>query len=322
MKKTLGLVITFNPSPQFHSSLHLLLAQLDQVLVVDNASSSAIRRRLEEEANDKKASLKIIFNDENLGIASALNQGFRWALAQGYERVIAFDQDSQPAADMVAELLQAYDSHPRRERIAILAPQIHLCLRHWRRQDGVTGEKIQYLRAGRVFMERISCRGGVLDDVALVITSGSLNNLSAYSQIGGFRDDFFIDYVDTEYCLRAREKGYEISVACRAVLHHRLGDQQKKQIGTLALRPTFHSPLRWYYIHRNRIVMYGLHAFRFPQWALHDLATGVYALLKMLLYEDRKWGKILALVLGLIDGLLRRMGPMSAERRALLAGKE
>lgn len=313
MKKTLGLVVTFNPSPQFHSSLRLLLTQLDQVLVVDNASSEAIRRWLEQEAEDKKASLKIIFNDENLGIASALNQGFRWALAQGYRQVIAFDQDSQPAVDMVAELLQAYDSHPRRERIAILAPQI---------QDGITGEKIKYLRAGGLFMERTSCRDGVLDDVALVITSGSLNNLSAYSQIGGFRDDFFIDYVDTEYCLRAREKGYGISVACRAVLHHRLGDQQKKQIGTFTLRPTFHSPLRWYYIHRNRIVMYGLYAIRFPQWALYDVMTGVYAFLKMLLYEDRKWRKILALTLGLIDGLLRRMGPMSAEWQALIAGKE
>lgn len=313
MKKILALVITFNPSPQFHSVLDLLLAQLDQVLLIDNASSSEIRRRLAREADDKKTSLEVIFNDENIGIASALNQGFRWALAQGYEHVITFDQDSWPAPDMVVKLLQAHDAHLHREKIAIIAPQV---------QDGVTGEKIKYLRAGGLFMERISCKSDVLDNIALVITSGSLHTLSMYERIGAFRDDFFIDYVDTEYCLRARKKGCEIAVACQAVLHHRLGDQQKKQIGSLALRPTFHSPLRWYYINRNRIVMYGMYAFEFPAWVLHDAATGVYAFLKMLLYEDQKWSKILALALGCFDGLLRRMGPISAERRALLMGKE
>lgn len=314
MKDTLGLVITFNPSPQFYSNLIVLLSQFDSLLLIDNGSSPEIRRLLERETVGKKSSLHVIFNDENLGIATALNQGFRWALAQGYGYVIPFDQDSRPALGMVSELLRVYNAHPNCEKIAIVAPQI---------QDGITGEKIAYLRTGETFhMERVFCDEGVIDDVALVITSGSFNNLSVYGQVGDFRDDFFVDYVDTEYCLRAQEHGYKVIVACNAILHHRLGNQQTKLVGLLAMRPTFHSPFRWYYINRNRITMYKLYALRFPQWVLHDFSTACYAFLKMLLFEDQKLRKILALGLGIFDGFLFRMGPASAKRKALITTGE
>ena len=39
-------------------------------------------------------------------------------------------------------------------------------------------------------------------------------NLKIYKQVGLFRDDFFIDYIDTEYCLRIRQQGFNIIVAC------------------------------------------------------------------------------------------------------------
>jgi rhamnosyltransferase len=308
-QKTPGFVVTHNPPAEFSSNLRALLEQLLPLLVVDNGSGPETRRLLEREAQ-LHPSLQVQFNDSNLGIAAALNQGFRWALAQGYERIISFDQDSQPAPNMVAELLQAYDSHPRRERIAILAPQI---------QDSVTGGRITYLKKRGMFsMQRVACQAEILDDVLLVITSGSLNNLAAYQELGGFREDFFIDYVDTEYCLRAAQHGYKIVVACKAVLHHRLGGQQRKQIGALTLRPTFHSSLRWYYINRNRIAMLGMYAFKTPYWALYDVMVGGYAFLKMLLYEDQKLKKILAVAMGIIDGLFRRMGPITPSRKCWL----
>ena len=309
MKKTLGLVVTFNPSPQFHSHLNILLAQLDQVLVIDNASGAETRLLLEREAR-LHPSLQVQFNDSNLGIAAALNQGFRRAVERGYEYIIVFDQDSLPASDMTARLLAAYRAHPARERIAIFAPQV---------QDSVTGERITYLKKRGMFsMRRVPCQAEILDDVSLVITSGSLNNLAAYQKLGGFREDFFIDYVDTEYCLRAQAHGYRIAVACKAVLHHRLGDQQRKQIGALTLRPTFHPPLRWYYINRNRIAMLGMYAFKAPYWALYDVMVGSYAFLKMLLYEDQKLRKNLAVIMGIFDGLFRRMGPIAPSRKRWL----
>ncbi len=306
MEKTPGLVVLFQPDPAFISNLHTLLAQLSPLLVVDNGSGAETCQTLEKEAW-ANPSLQTQFNQSNLGVAAALNQGFQWALDQGFDHLVVFDQDSLPASDMTAQLLAAYRAQPAPERIAILAPQI---------RDAVTGERITYLKKRGAFsMQRVSCQTGTLEDISLVITSGSLNNLAAYRELGGFREDFFIDYVDTEYCLRAQANGYRIAVACNAVLYHRLGDQQRKRIGSLTLRPTFHSPLRWYYINRNRMVMYASYTLKFPHWALYDFMVGAYAFLKMLLYEDQKLRKVLAVMMGIFDGLFRRMGPIASSRR-------
>lgn len=309
MNTSPGLIITCEPPPTFVSNLRVLLAQLSSILVVDNGSGPHARQMLEREAGSTP-SLQVQFNESNLGIAAALNQGFQWALERGYEYVIVFDQDSLPAPVMVRELISVYASHPLREKVAIVAPNV---------QDPRADIHALYLRkrVGPTF-ERVPCRGHSLEDVALVITSGSLNNLAAYRTLGGFREDFFIDYVDTEYCLRALAGGYKIVVACNAILHHRLGDQQQKQIGSLVLRPTFHPPLRWYYIHRNRLAMYRRYALKFPYWAVYDLMVGMYAFLKMLLYEDRKLRKILAVIMGIFDGVFRHMGPIAPFRKRWL----
>lgn len=312
MRKAPGLIVTYNPPTEFFENLHILLMQMSPLLVVDNGSSLEIRQQLEGEAK-AHPSLCLHFNELNIGIASALNYGFEWAISQGYECLIVFDQDSLPASHMAEELLAVYETHPDREKIAILSPQI---------QDTLTGERTTYLKKRNAFsMKRIPCQSTILDDVTLVITSGSLNNLAAFEKLGRFRDDFFIDYVDTEYCLRAALHGYKIVVVCKAVLNHRLGGQQQKRIGSFTMRPTFHSPLRWYYIHRNRVVMLGVYAFQSPYWAIHDCMTAMYAFLKMLLYEDQKLKKILATLLGIFDGLFRRMGPISSYAKGWLMEK-
>ena len=314
MRISPGLVVTYNPTEEFFVNLHILLTQMSPLLVVDNGSNTEIRQQLEDKAK-AYSSLRLHFNESNLGIASALNYGFEWAISQGYGCLIVFDQDSLPTSGMTEELLAVYEAHPNRDRIAILSPQI---------QDALTGERITYLKKRSAFsMERVSCQTDLLEDVALVVTSGSLNNLVAFQKIGRFRDDFFIDYVDTEYCLRAALHGYKIVVTCNAVLHHRLGSQQHKRIGSVILRPTFHSPLRWYYIHRNRIVMFGAYALLAPYWAIYDGIAGMYTFLKMLLYEDQKLRKTLAIFLGIFDGFFHRMGPISQSYRGwLLKEKE
>ncbi len=148
-----------------------------------------------------------------------------------------------------------------------------------------------------------------MDDVTIVITSGALTNLQVWEKLGGFRDDFFIDYVDTEYCLRAKRAGYKILVSAGAKLYHRLGDKREvKRLG-LTLKPTFHSPLRLYYVARNRVPMVREYALEFPHWFLFDVVAGAYNTLRILLTEDKRLQKLGATVQGTWDGLLGRMGP-------------
>jgi len=310
----LGIIVTYNPPSDILGNLFVLSMQVKKVLIVDNASDINFRNLIKNEVKHNGLWLEVIFNKSNLGISRALNQGFAWAIAHGYDYVITFDQDSTLSPDMIQKMLVVYNTHPEGKNIAIVAPNV---------KNAHSSISTLYLQPRNKFLfERIPCQKENINNVSLAITSGSLCNISAYQEIGGFREDFFIDYVDIEYCLRAKKLDYKIIVACEAILYHQLGNQQTKKIGTFTLNPTFHSPIRWYYINRNRMVMYRLYAIMYPYWALYDFMSSCSLLLRMFLFEDQKLRKIFAFFLGVVDGIFGRMGQITAYREAQILGRK
>lgn len=311
MTNTPALVITYNPGLDLPQKLDTLFHEFDEILLVDNGSSAEIRDIIQAQVKDRGARLKALLNDRNLGIATALNQGFSMAIQMGYEHLITLDQDSTPVAGMKSELIKAEQDHPNRGRLAVLAPDI---------VEDMLGKPSRYIRPkGFFFFERVTCKGEILRNLGFVITSGSMFNLEHYKRIGPFRDDFFIDAVDTEYCLRARTMGYEISVACKAKLKHNLGKRQRKQFLGKTQSPTFHPPSRWYYISRNRVRMIVLYGWRFPHWLFHEMIITMTSLARMLLFEDRRALKLKAILLGTWHGLNNTLGEMSMETKRRLA---
>ena len=124
MKTPPALVVTYNPTVDFRKHLELFYEEFKQIIIVDNGSKPEVCDLLKQEAKDKEKTLKIIFNKKNLGIATALNQGFQWAIEHGYTEVVTFDQDSFPSAGVVAELKKAQKKHPNKQSLAVIAPII------------------------------------------------------------------------------------------------------------------------------------------------------------------------------------------------------
>jgi len=294
-----AVIATFNPDSGFASRLERIRDQVPYVVVVDNASGNveAIQRATEAMPDG----VELIRNEHNEGIAQGFNQGLERAMERGATWAVTLDQDSLPAPDMVRELLSALEALQGLEEVAVVAPQV---------VDVQRSRPSLFLRRRNGWLfERTPCRGGILNDVTMVISSGSLMNLSAFTALGGFRRDFFIDYVDTEYCLRAQATGFRIAVACRAHLEHRLGDRREASLAGLRMMPTFHSPARWYYMGRNRIPMIRMYAWRFPHWFTYEAVASIHGFLRMLLFEDHRREKLIAVMKGTIDGLLGRLGP-------------
>ena len=294
-----AVVVTFHPDAGVPDRLDILGPQVAHVIVVDNGGTpgESVLGRLSQNPH-----FEILRNPRNMGVAAAWNVGVSRAMALGFELVLILDQDSTPKPGMVDALLRTYELHPDRERIAILAPQF---------EDPIPAIRPRFVRKTRGFLfERALCEGDWLDDVSIVIGSGCVLDASIYRTLGGFREDFFIDYVDTDYCLRALERGYRIVVACAAKLEHRLGDRTVERRGPLVLYPTRHSPARWYYMSRNRIYMLRLHALRSPHWLTFEIANSAFWLLRMLVAEDRRAEKAKAVLRGTWDGLCGRTGPM------------
>lgn len=309
MKKTPAIVITYNPSQDLGRHLDILYEQFDQIILVDNGSVPDVRQEIAAQVQRRGSKLITILNSHNLGIATALNQGFSLSIQMKYDHVIVLDQDSIPLPGMREALTQAWEQHPNREKLAVVGSAI---------MEEILNQPAKYIRSGRnFFFERVLCNGGILRNITFVITSGSLYSLDHYQRIGPFREDFFIDAVDTEYCLRAVSRGYEISVACNAHLLHKLGHRQKKMLAGFEYYPTLHAPLRWYYISRNRIVLLQKYSWRFPHWFFYEIGVGIKSFAKLLFLEDQRLLKLRAVVVGTRDGLLGRMGKMGEKSEPL-----
>jgi rhamnosyltransferase len=146
-----------------------------------------------------------------------------------------------------------------------------------------------------------------------VITSGNLVRAEVFERVGFYCDAYFIDYVDYEFCLRARTYGYGIAQAKDAVLHHAMGEVVSKRLLGMVVRYTRYSALRKYYKSRNRILTYRKHLARFPGWVLRDSISIPWELVKTVLVEEKKAELLGAILKGTVDGMLGRSGSRLTE---------
>lgn len=292
-----AVVVTFHPDEGMAGRLCALVRECARVIVVDNGSDPAIAERL---AGDR---IEVIALGRNRGLAAGLNTGLRRAVELGHEWAVTFDQDSTPQPGMVAALWRTRQGFPAPERVAVVGP----CLR----EERIGSEDHRWVTPHercRWWFRRVPCRERDLAGVAFVITSGALMDLRAFGKIGPMDDGLFIDYIDHDYCLRARRLGFEILVSAEAVLTHNLGAKREFTVAGRKVRPTFHSARRLRYMFRNRWIVWRRHARRFPHWAAFDLVYSHYNLLRILVFEDQRGRKLLAALRGTWDGIRGKQG--------------
>jgi rhamnosyltransferase len=122
--------------------------------------------------------------------------------------------------------------------------------------------------------------------------------------VGGFEEKLFIDYVDTEWCLRARQKGYYLQGVASAHMEHNLGDSYLK---VFSKNIPMHSPLRHYYLMRN-----GIWLMRQPwvgwHWRFLDCIRLFKIFIAFSLFAGEKQQRVKMMLLGVIDAIRGRMG--------------
>ncbi len=285
-----AVLVTYHPDSGFAGRLNRVVAQVGATIIVDNGSSDEELRMLRELA--ACPSVTLICNSENLGIAQALNAGVQRALAGGYSWALLLDQDTQIDQDMVDRLLAAHASCVDRARVAAVGS----CFRD---PKGRSNEPL-----------RLDRRGEQWEEVESVITSGSLLSLRAYAAVGPFRDDFFIDHVDTEYCFRARAAGYRVIQTIQPLMSHTVGAPTSHRLFWSTAWTTNHSPDRRYYMARNNTVLlreYGTSG-RGP-WQWKSIVRCLRLCKRIAYFEQDKVSKISAVAQGWWDGVRGKMGP-------------
>ena len=289
-KDVCAVLVTYHPDAEFAATVSGISEQVGAIVIVDNGSAAAELAMLREIAVDPAVAL--VLNSENLGLARALNMGIQRASALGYRWALLLDQDSRIERDMVKTLIAVHKSFPDKEHLAIIG----------------SGFRERHRRSRKA--AKFEACGEEWDEVDVVITSGSLLSLEAYPNIGPFREDFFIDCVDTEYCARARAKGYRALKTRRPLMSHSIGRPTQHRLLWMKKWTSNHSADRRYYMARNHTVMVRESGrYRLGSWALMSLLSCLKACKRITLYEQSKGSKLAAVFLGWRDGIRGNMGP-------------
>jgi rhamnosyltransferase len=287
-KDVCAVVVTYHPDPEFPARLSGILRQVGALVIVDNGSGEAEVKMLRELAVNPL--IDLVLNSVNLGIARALNIGIQRAVTRGFTWVLLLDQDSCVDDDMVQTLFAVQAAFPNRDRLAVIGAGF---------RDVNKGSREASHEA----------RADPWEEVEFVITSGSLIPLAVHAVIGPFREELFIDSVDIDYCFRARAKGYRLIKTRKLIMSHAIGASTQHSVLWMNKWTTNHSPDRRYYIARNDTVMlreYGNYVLGL--WALKSFVRCFRLCKRVVLYEQMKTSKIIAVVQGWWDGIRGHMG--------------
>ncbi|WLT31325.1 glycosyltransferase [Geothrix sp. PMB-07] len=272
----IAVIVSFNGHKKTDMTVRALLGKVGHIHIVDNGSdlkSLEVLRALE--ANQ---GVSVTYLKNNRGIGHALNLGLTYAKDGGFTWILTMDQDSLIDHDMVQAFCRAIQTHPD---LACLSPTVIIHGEHKRdRRDG---------------------------PISYAITSGNLVRMDVFERIGGYNEEMFIDALDFDFCLRARQAGWQVWQVGNAFLYHELGDTHTVP------RPfsqfyTLHSPTRRYYMYRNFLYLAKAHARNFPLFIIKSAIAHFLLLITILLFEKERGSSLSAIFQGVEDFFHNRMG--------------
>lgn len=266
-------IVTFNPEINLlKNNIESILPQVQELVLFDNGSRNITEVQKLAASYDN---CSCIHDEENRGIAYALNRLCEWGEDNKYTWIITLDQDSISPQGLVENLSKYAGTD-----VAVIAPNI------------VYKNNEEYA----VHTEKRH------EEVPWVITSASLTNLSVWKTLDGFDEWLFIDGVDYDYGIRANKNGYKVIRSYETELLHELGNLKCVNVLGKVLYVTNHSAFRKYYMTRNTIYL------RDKLKQGQPVRTIAKYVIKVIMFEDNKMEKMASIVHGVSDGLKKIRG--------------
>ena len=279
-----AVVVTFNPDVHtLQAQARSLIREAVPIIWVDNGSHQPL------DALAAELGIQLVKLGGNHGIAAAQNEGVELAMAQGAGYVLLMDHDSVPGDGMVRQLFDVLQAHPD----AAAAGPFY--------SDPRTGQAshpfvwIDGLRLHRLTPPADGAPSSVVDHL---ISSGCLLRTRAWHDVGPMLAPLFIDFVDVEWCLRARHKGWHLRGVWGARMSHTIGHAVVRRLGR-SFR--VHSPTRHYFHVRNGLFLYRQPWIAF-NWRVVSiwrmiLKTGFYCV-----FSNNRLAYIRSTLKGILDG--------------------
>lgn len=224
--------VLFKPSFENIEAITERLADTENVIwiLVDNTPFQYINYEFQSTNR-----IKYIPLSDNKGMATAQNMGIKEAKNIGCTHLIFFDQDSAWPSVYIKNIYTEYNTIKNiDDKIGILGPII---VNKYTNTSYKTELKNDILKFAKV---------------TSVISSGSIIEISTIDRVGGMDDALFIDFIDNEWCWRAKSKGYNIYMSANVELPHSVGNGVRTFFGISVI---ISAPVRYYYKYRNTILL-------------------------------------------------------------------
>ena len=251
-----------------------MLAETSIVAVIDDGSPCTyddIFRSLPE-------SVIVRRHAENAGIARSLNEGLRIGTKHSVPWLLTLDQDSVPGSDMVSALVAATQQQTGAV-VGAIAPGI----------VRIAGQALSY---------PMTTRHGLLTTHE-VLQSGTLWNVAALNDVGGFDEALSMDAVDAGACLALRQQDYLIGVCPEAEIDHHWGDARWIRAFGRAIAVTNHSSERRTTMVRNRLRLAPAEFRQSPVHAFRTLRRVAVSSALAVTVESHPWDKAKAAMRGI-----------------------
>jgi rhamnosyltransferase len=273
-------IVTFNPDIGRLKQLQGALSGAGVSLcIIDNGSANT---RDISSAFDQDNGVDLILNEENMGIASAINQLLQRARSRGSAYIMSVDQDSMfPQGYAVDMLANFHALHARHPRLGALGARVFDVRTNtfepfvsfdfsWQRQ--------------RHDFQKLDAPYKKAD---FLISSGTILSVECMEQVGAMRDSLFIDSVDLEWAFRATSKGWHLAGCDAMTVYQEIGIGIVR-IPLLNLHVRIHQPLRYYYMTRNRMFLYRQSYTKWG-WLLRDIPRSVLKFLFLVATSPLRW---------------------------------
>jgi len=191
-----------------------------EIIVIDNASTDGTEEYVRRACPDAR----YVRNDRNAGFAVVVNQG---AKASAGRYVLLLNSDTRLIEGEVAKMVAAAESIPD---LGLMGPQLvyeDLSLqRSVAAVPGLTGE--MFPGSGRASQAASGGNTGPVRDVESLIGAAIMIRKDAFDDLQGFDERFFFFLEETDFCVRARRKGYRVVFFPGAKVIHLQGRTVRK----------------------------------------------------------------------------------------------
>lgn len=300
-----AVVVTYNRCALLEGCLDALIRQdrpLDEILVIDNASTDSTAEMLEGKYNGRITHVRL---EQNVGGAGGFYEGIRLAYEKGQDWIWVMDDDVEPRPDALSALAGSpafNDPNVGYLASLVLDSDLNVQTPHYRR--------FNWLMAACPAVNK----GSLVQPLVPIEAAGFLGGMvrrESIDAVGLPIKDLFIYWDDTEFIFRVSRRFKVFLVPSSKVIHRFVWapPPQRKILG-LVRRPSgipYSQAWRTYYILRNSIFVRKKYV---NPWLapLIPIIVLVRPIGTTILFYDHKLARCKLLWRAAVDGVLGRLG--------------